>query len=118
MMDFNRVDLGSVQIHKKAIADLAVTALAEINGVRLVPPDLKTKILKSLGQETYPGVVVSVDKNNQVTVELRVVVRYGISIPDIARQIQETVRNAIERTVDISLKDINVNVQGIERGRE
>ena len=112
------VDLGSIQVHKKAIADIASSAMAEIDGVKLPAPDIFSKAKEIFGYRTIPGIIVTVDKNNQVSVELRVVIRYGINISDIARQIQETVRSAVERTIDISLKDINVNVQGIEKGIE
>ncbi len=117
MRDLSRVDLGSIQVHKKAIADIAVSALSELDGVSLMPADLPTQFMEFFGQKSYPGIIVTVDKNNQVTLELRLRIRYGISVADIARQIQETVRSAIERTVDINLKDINVNIQGIERGK-
>ena len=118
MIDSSRVDLGSIQVHKKAIADIAASALAEIDGVSLPAPNLVSKAKEILGYRSIPGIIVTVDKGNQVSIELRVLVRYGINIPDIARQIQELVRTAVERTIDISLKDINVNVQGIEKGLE
>ena len=116
MIDPSRVDLGSIQVHKKAIADIAASALAEIDGVSLPTPNLLSKAKAYLGYRSIPGIIVTVDQNNQVSIELRVLIRYGINISDIARQIQEIVRTAVERTIDITLKDINVNVQGIERG--
>jgi len=62
--------------------------------------------------------LVIIDRNNQVTIEVKVNIRYGMNIPDIARFTQDSVRDAIERTVDIDLKDVNVNIQGIERGEQ
>ena len=117
MRDLSRVDLGSVQVHKRAIADIAVSALSEIDGVSLIPSDLFTNLKNFLGDKQYPGIAVTIDKNNQVTLELKLCIRYGISLSDIAQQIQEAVRSAVERTVDITLKDIHVNIQGIERGK-
>ena len=117
MMNDNKIDLGSIQIHKKVLADIAASALAEIDGVRLAPKAVGDQLLESLGQRVSPGITVVLDKNNQVTIELKVYIRYGINIPDIAQQIQDIVRVAIERTTDIQLKEINVNVQGIERGK-
>jgi uncharacterized alkaline shock family protein YloU len=32
--------------------------------------------------------------------------------------VQETVKSAIDKTLDVNLKDINVNVQGIARGKK
>ncbi len=118
MMESSRVDLGSVQIHKKAIADLTFSALSEVDGVSLIPKNIIGKLKEYLGDRNYPGIVINIEKSGQVTIEVKVCVRYGINIQDIARQIQEVVRTAVERTVDITLKDINVNIHGIERGKQ
>ena len=44
------------------------------------------------------------------------VIKYGYNIPDTAARVQENVRQALEKMSNLSVKDINVNVQGIERG--
>ena len=117
MIQDNKVDLGSIQIHKKVIADIACAALMEIDGVYIAPKDLSNQILELFGKKNCPGVLVTVDKNGQVTIEMKVYIKYGMNIPDIARQIQDVVRVAVERTTDITLREVNVNVQGIERGK-
>ena len=117
MIPENKVDLGSIQIHKKVIGEIAAAALNEIDGVHLAPKHVGNQVLELFGQKVTPGIIVTVDKNNQVTVEMKVYVRYGINIPDIARQVQDVIRVAIERTTDVHLREVNVNVQGIERGK-
>ena len=118
MIDSSRVDFGSVQIHKRAIADITFSALNEIEGVSLVPNDVISKVRNYFGDKHYSGIIVSIDKNSQVAIEVKVRVRYGIAVQDVARQVQEAVRTAVERTVDITLRDVNVNVHGIERGSQ
>jgi len=115
MREFSKVDLGSIQVHKKVLADIAATAIGEIDGIRLVPQDLKDQVLQILGQNNHTGVTVSVDKAGQVSIDVKILVRYGLNIPDVARHTQDVVRSAVEKTVDIVLKDISVNVQGIDR---
>ncbi|MFA5087468.1 MAG: Asp23/Gls24 family envelope stress response protein [Candidatus Omnitrophota bacterium] len=112
------VNLGSVQIHKKVIADLVSSAIEEIDGVGLVSEDFQSAIMDLFGKRYYSGITVTVDKNSQVSIEIKVVVRYGVNIPEMARKVQDTVRKVIDKAVDIDLKDINVNIQGIERGGE
>ena len=109
------IDLGSVQVHKKAIADIASSALREIDGVHLVENDFKTTILDILGIKGYSGIVVTEDESRQVSMELKIVVRYGLNVPEIAREVQDLVRAAVLKSIDIHLKDVIVNVQGIER---
>ncbi len=117
MMTDNKIDLGSIQIHKKVIGEIAAAALGEIDGVHLPPQNPVCHFLETLGKRNSCGVSVLIDKSGQVTIDLKVYVRYGVNIPDIARQIQDVVRLAVERTTDIHLREVNVNVQGIERGK-
>ncbi len=117
MLTDQKVDLGSIQIHKKVIGDIAALAVEEIDGVSLIPKDMGLQFLDLFGHKKTPGVLVSVDKNNQVTIELKVYVRYGINIPEAARQVQDVVRMAVEKSTDVHLREVNVNVQGIERGK-
>ena len=112
----SNIDLGSVQIHKKALADIAATAISDIEGVTPISKDFKDTLLDLIGQKNSPGITVTVDKNNQVSIEVKVVIRYGMNISEIARHIQDAVRVTVERTTDIILREVNVNVQGIERG--
>jgi len=49
-------------------------------------------------------------------VEIPLIIKYGYNIPEIANRVQENVRLALEKMSNLSIKEINVNVQGIERG--
>ena len=115
MKKVGNVDFGSVQIHKRAIADIVSSAISDIDGVKLIPKDMRYMLLEFLGKTDYPGIVVKVDPHNQVSIEIKVLARYGLNLQDLARHIQSMVRSAIEKTVDIDLKDVNINIQGIEK---
>lgn len=111
----DKIDLGSVQVHKKVFAEIISSALDEVNGVHLIQKNLGNKLVEIFGQKDFPGIDIKVDEDHEVTLELQILVHYGMNIPDAARQVQETIKSAIDKTLDINLKDINVNVQGIER---
>jgi uncharacterized alkaline shock family protein YloU len=44
------------------------------------------------------------------------IIKYGFNIPEIASKVQENVRNALEKMTNLSIKDIHINIQSIERG--
>jgi uncharacterized alkaline shock family protein YloU len=111
----NTVDLGVVQIHKKVIGDIAAASIKEVPGARLATFGMIGPIAEAFGYKNYPSVRVTIDKDHQVSLEIRVIIYYGMNIPIVARQIQDAVQHAVEDAVDINLKEINVNVQGIER---
>ena len=115
MRQDNTVDLGIVQIHKKVIGDIAVAALKEVAGVELATFGVISSLAEAFGYKNYPSVKVTVDEDDQVSLEIRVIINYGINVPVVARQIQDVIQRAVEDAVDINLKEINVNVQAVER---
>jgi uncharacterized alkaline shock family protein YloU len=42
-------------------------------------------------------------------------VRYGERIPDVAWNVQQNVKNALEGVMDIAIENINIHVQGVRR---
>jgi uncharacterized alkaline shock family protein YloU len=115
MYEQHAEDLGAVQMHKKVIGDIAAAALKEIPGVYLAQFGFLGSLCELFGYKNFPGVMVRVDKDRQVSLQLRVVVEYGVSIPSMANRIQDIVRAAVERAADIDLKEVNVNIQAVER---
>ncbi|MDP2653872.1 MAG: Asp23/Gls24 family envelope stress response protein [Candidatus Omnitrophota bacterium] len=115
MREDHKGEFGAIKIHRKVIAEIAASAVNEIEGVSVITRNTWTGFLDLVGVKRHPGVVVSIDKSNQVTIEVKIKVRYGLHVPDVGRQIQDAVRSAVENTVDVDLKDVHVNVQGIER---
>ena len=111
----NTVDLGVVQIHKKVIGDIAAASIKDVSGTKLATFGIIGPIAEAFGYKNYPSVVVTIDKEAQVSLEIRVIINYGMNIPIVARQIQDVIQHAVEDAVDINLKEINVNVQAIER---
>jgi len=118
MKSNNKIELGLVQVDKKVFAEIISSAIKEVSGVHLVQKNIGNHLFEIFGQKDYPGINIKVTENNDVTLELKVLVQYGMNIPDAARQVQETVKSAIDKTLDVNLKDINVNVQGIARGKK
>src|SRR5208282_5830943 len=115
MRQDNTVDLGVVQIHKKVIGDIAAASIKEVPGAQLATFGIISSIAEAFGYKNYPSVSVTVDKDQQVSLEIRVIIFYGMNIPVVARQIQDVIQRAVEDAVDINLKEIDVNVQAVER---
>jgi uncharacterized alkaline shock family protein YloU len=113
-----KIDLGSVQVHKKVLAEIVAAALHEVSGVKLIEKNISNVLVELFGKKDFPGIDVKVDDHHEVTLEIKVLVQYGINIPDVARLVQETVKSAVDKTLDVHLKDIHVNVQGIVRGEK
>lgn len=114
--DESRNELGLVKIHKNVISSISSIAAMEIEGVKSVSKDLKTGLLEFFGQKYLSAIKVEISKNEEVKVEIPLIIKYGYNIPDVASRVQENVHQALEKMSNLSIKDININVRGIERG--
>jgi uncharacterized alkaline shock family protein YloU len=112
----SRTDYGTVRIHRNVIVSIAAIAAAEIEGVKRIGGDFKSGLLEFMGRRATAAIKVDIDKNGEARLEIPLIVKYGFSIPDIADSVQENVRSVLEKMTNLPLKEININVQGIEKG--
>ena len=112
----SRTDLGVVRIHNNVVASIASLAAAEIDGVKRVGGSFKSAVSELIGKKSAGAIRVEIDKHGEVRVDISVIIKYDFNIPDVAGRVQENVRQALEKMTNLSIKDINVNVQAIERG--
>lgn len=116
MTNTDSFNFGSVQIHKHVLAEIVASAIDGVEGIALAEEMISSKLMSFLGKKNLAGITIKTDSNNDVSLDLKVVVQYGRNIPDAALQVQEAVKDAVSKALDINLKDVNVNVQGIQRG--
>lgn len=114
--DESRNELGVLRIHKNVISSISSIAATEIEGVKRIGKDLKSGLLELVGNRFSSAIKVEITKNEEVRVEIPLIIKYGYNIPDVAKNVQDNVHQALEKMSNISIKEINVNVQGIERG--
>jgi len=112
----SRTDLGIIRIHKNVIASIAEIASLEIEGVKRVKKDIKSGLMELIGRKSSSYIKVEIGKSDEVKIEIPLIIKYEYHIPDIASKVQENVRNNIEKMTNLTAKDININIQGIERG--
>lgn len=112
----SQTDLGNIRIHKNVIASIASLAAIEIEGVKRVGGDFKSGLLELIGKKPLLAIKVDIDKNEEIRLEVPLVIKYGFNIPDTSNKAQESIRTALEKMTNLSIRYININVQGIERG--
>jgi len=112
----SRTALGTIRIHRDVIASIASLAASETEGVKDIAKDFKTGVLEMLGKKPLSAVKVQIEKNEEVRIEIPLIIKYGFNVPEVANKAQDNIRNRLEKMTDLSVKDININVCGIERG--
>lgn len=116
-----RTDLGAIRIYKKVISSIAAVAASEIEGVTRISTNFSNKIGELFSKRSGNAIKVDIEKNGQVNVEIPLVIAYDYNIPQVADKVQENVRNSIERMTNLTVKNIDINILGVdkeERGRK
>ncbi|MGQ9556656.1 MAG: Asp23/Gls24 family envelope stress response protein [Desulfurispora sp.] len=110
--------LGSIRIADEVVKIIAGLAATEVPGVAGMSGGVVGGIAEMLGRKNMSkGVKVEVGEK-EAAVDIFVVVEYGVRIPDMAAQIQENVKNAIEKMTGLTVVEVNVNVQGVVFSQE
>ena len=105
--------LGSVKIADEVVSIIAGLAATEIDGIAGMSGGLVGGIAEVLGRKNFSkGVRVEVGER-EAAIDLYIIVKYGVRIPDVALSAQENIKRAIETMTGLSVVEVNVHVQGV-----
>ena len=112
MMNTN---LGNVQIDNDVIAKYAGSSAVECFGiVGMAAVNVKEGFAKLLKRENIRhGVGVTVSSDNKITIDLHVIVSYGVSISAVTDNLISNVKYKVEEFAGLSVERINVYVEGV-----
>lgn len=106
--------IGNVMIANDVIATVAGLAATEVEGVYAMQGNLTNELVGRLGMKNLTkGVRIEIEKDS-VSVDLSIQMRYGYSIPETCKAVQERVKNAIENMVGLSVSVVNVHIVGVD----
>ena len=106
-------ELGNIHISEEVLAVIAAAAALEVEGVGGLAANLGTDLAELLGKKTLSrGIRLEVAEEN-VTVDVNILVKYGHTIPEVGRAVQEAVMSSIEATSGLTVEAVNVNVCGV-----
>ena len=106
-------ELGNIHISEEVLAVIAAAAALEVEGVGGLAANLGTDLAELLGKKTLSrGIRLEVAEEN-VTVDVNILVKYGHTLPEVGRAVQEAVMSSIEATSGLTVEAVNVNVGGV-----
>lgn len=111
---------GTVSFATEVVATIAGLAATEVDGVAsMISPSagLADMFSRKSNRNLTKGVRIDLD-GNMVTVDITITVEYGSPVPDVARNIQENVKKAIETMSGLDVHSVDVHVTGISFERE
>jgi len=109
---------GRVEVFPTAVAAIAGHAALGCYGVAgMAARGLRDGFAELLRRESVDRGVEVVELEGGLAIDVYVIVQYGIRITEVAHNLQETVKFEVERSVGISVMEVNVNVQGVREER-
>ena len=109
---------GEIRIADEVVSIIAGLAATEVEGVAGMSGGIAGGIADMLGRKNLSkGVKVEVGEK-ETAIDLYVIVEYGTSIPDVAWEIQDHVKQTIVSMTGLEVVEINVHVQGVHLEEE
>lgn len=115
----NQLEYGEVNISNEVIGIIAGLAAKEVKGVAEMNSSLGVEIAEIFGKKNYnKGVKIEISDDNRITVNLTLVVDFGIRIPETSERIQKNVKKAIETMTEMEVEAIHIHIHGIKQNIE
>ena len=96
-----------IKISDDVVAVIAGVAVAEVPGVAGMAGGFAGG-KKNLAK----GIKADINENN-AKIDVNIIVEYGSRIPDVAFEIQNRVKKAVESMTGLKVEEVNVHVQGV-----
>lgn len=113
--DENLEDYGDIRIADEVISIVASLAAQEVPGVISMSGGLTDGINRFLGKENASKGVRLKFEGKTVNASVYINVEYGSCIPEIALEVQEKVKEAIEAMTGYEVQFVDVNVEGVAK---
>lgn len=103
-----------IKISNDVVAVIAGVAVSEVRGVASMQGGFAGGIGEVLSGKKNLAKGIKVDSEDEkVKIDVNIIVEYGTRIPDVAFEIQNRVKKAIENMTGLKVTEVNVHVQGV-----
>ena len=107
-------ETSSIQIADDVVSVIAGKAVAETSGVYAMAGSFAGGISEVLSGRKNLSKGIKVDVGEKETkIDVNIIVEYGSRIPDVAFEIQNRVKTAVEGMTGLKVVAVNVHVQGV-----
>ncbi len=103
-----------IKISDDVVAVIAGVAVSEVSGVAGMAGGFAGGISEVLSgkKNLAKGIKVEIS-DNEAKIDVNIIVEYGSRIPDVAFEIQNRVKKAVENMTGLIVEEVNVHVQGV-----
>ena len=116
-----KTELGEINVTGETIGYIVSLNLADVKGVvgskKTIVKEITDILMGDTSEngieETSRTIKVEI-KDNKPLINIYIVIKYGVRIPDIAWDIQSRVKESLREKLGTDINEINVHVQGIQ----
>ncbi len=103
-----------IQISDDVVAVIAGVAVSEVSGVAGMAGSFAGGITEVFSGKKNLAKGIKVDvAGTKAKIDVNIIVEYGSRIPDVAFEIQNRVKKAVESMTGLKVEEVNVHVQGV-----
>ena len=107
-------ETNEIKIANDVVAVIAGVAVSEVPGVAEMAGGFAGGITEVLSGKKNLAKGIKVDVGEKETkIDVNIIVEYGVRIPDVAFEIQNRVKKAVETMTGLNVLEVNVHVQGV-----
>ena len=104
-----------IEISNDVIAVIAGVAVSEVQGVASMSGGFAGGITEVLSGKKNMAKGIKVEKtDNKAKIDVNIIVEYGSRIPDVAYELQNRIKKAVEGMTGFKVEEVNVHVQGVD----
>ena len=108
-----------IKIADEVVAVIAGKAVSEVPGVASMSGGFANGITQVLSGKKNFAKGIKVDtEGNSTQIDVNIIVEYGTRIPDVAFEIQNRVKKAVESMTGLKVEEVNIHVQGVKTDLE
>ena len=112
-------DENGIKIADDVVAVIAGVAVSEVPGVYSMAGGFAGGITEVLSGKKNMSKGIKVEVGEKETkIDVNLIVEYGTRIPDVAFEIQNRVKKAVETMTGLKVVEVNVHVQGVNTDTE
>lgn len=106
--------LGTVEIAPEVIEVITGIASTEVDGLFAMRGNFASGVAERFGKTAHSkGVKVELTDNG-ILIDLYVILNFGVSIPQVAQNLQSSIRQTLKSMTALEIDEINVHVVGIQ----
>ena len=106
---------GNVMISEDVIEAIVTETISEVEGIQGLSVKPGADIADLIGKNWGKGMKIAIAEDNTLTISCNVIITYGNSVIQVAKNAQEAIAAAVENAAGVKVTEVNVNVCGIAR---